>query len=85
MINIINCILAVALALLALLCCMLCYAIGRKNDRLTKLDNERCKLEGEIHRLKNVIEDKDFQLQENDEIIQDLNNKLRSDGSRDKH
>ena len=77
MINIINCILAVALALLALLCCMLCYAIGRKDDRLTKLADERLRLEGEIHRLKNVIEDKDFQLQENDEIIQDLNNKLR--------
>ena len=77
MINIINCILAVALALLALLCCMLCYAIGRKNDRLAKLDDERRKLEGEIHRLKNVIEDKDFQLLENDELIQNLNNKLR--------
>ena len=77
MINIINCILAVGVALLALLCCMICYAIGRKDDRLTKLADERLRLEGEIHRLKNVIEDKDFQLQENDEIIQDLNNKLR--------
>ncbi len=52
MINIITCILAVAVAVLALLCCMLCYAVGRKDDRLTKLYDERQKLEAEVTHLK---------------------------------
>ena len=65
---------------MVLLCCVLCYAIGRKDDRLRKLIDERRRLEGEIHRLNNVIEDKDFQLQDNDELIQSLNNKLRDGG-----
>ena len=78
MINIITYILALAVAVLALLCCMLCYAVGRKDDRLAKLCDERLRLEGEIHRLKDVIEDKDFQLLDNDELIQNLNNKLRA-------
>lgn len=65
---------------MALLCCVLCYAIGRKDDRLAKLIDERRRLEGEIHRLNDVIEDKDFQLQDNDELIQSLNNKLRDGG-----
>ena len=59
---------------------MLCYAIGRKDDRLTKLIDERRRLEAEIHRLNDVIEEKDFQLQDNDELIQSLNNKLRDGG-----
>ena len=59
---------------------MLCYAIGRKDDRLAKLIDERRRLEGEIHRLNDVIKDKDFQLLDNDELIQNLNNKLRDGG-----
>lgn len=61
-------------------CCVLCYAIGRKDDRLAKLIDERRRLEGEIHRLNDVIKDKDFQLLDNDELIQNLNNKLRDGG-----
>ena len=64
----------------ALLCCMYFYALGSKDDRLAKLFDERRRLEGEIHRLNDVIEDKDFQLQDNDELIQNLNNKLRDGG-----
>ena len=65
---------------MALLCCVLCYAIGRKDDCLAKLYDERHRLEAEINRLNDVIEDKDFQLLDNDELIQDLNNKLRDGG-----
>ena len=80
MTNIIIILLAVAVAVLALFCCVLCYAIGRKDDRLAKLFDERHRLEAEIHRLNDVIEDKDFQLQDNDELIQSLSNKLRDGG-----
>ena len=62
---------------MALLCCVLCYAIGRKDDRLAKLIDERRRLEGEIHRLNDVIDDRDCQLLDNHELIQNLNNKLR--------
>ena len=80
MTNIITILLAVAVAVLALLCCVLCYAIGRKDDRLVKLIDERRRLEAEINRLNDVIEDKDFQLLDNDELIQNLSNKLRDGG-----
>ena len=80
MINLITIILAAAVALLALLCCMLFYAIRRKDDRLTKLTEENHRLEREIHRLNDVLEDKDFQLLDNDELIQNLSNKLRDGG-----
>ena len=82
MTNIITIMLAAAVAVLALLCCMLCYAVGRKDDRLAKLTDERHRLEGEISRLRDVIEDRDFQLLENDELIQTLSHK-QSDGSND--
>ena len=72
MINLVTIILAAAVALLAALCCMLFYAIRRKDDRLTKLTEENRRLEHEIHRLNDVLEDKDFQLQDNDELIQNL-------------
>ena len=75
MINIITCILAVAVALL---CCMLCYAVGRKDDRLMKLYDERQKLEAEVSHLKKVIDDRDYLQIESDELIQNLNNKLRA-------
>ena len=75
MINLITIILAAAVALLALLCCMLFNAIRRKDDRLTKLTEENRRLEHEIHRLNDVLEDKDFQLQDNDELIQNLKQK----------
>ena len=75
MINLITIILAAAVALLAALCCMLFYAIRRKDDRLTKLTEENRRLEHEIHRLNDVLEDKDFQLQDNDELIQNLKQK----------
>ena len=78
MINIITCILAVAVALLAALCCMLCYAVWRKHDRLTKLYDERQKLEAEVSHLKKVIDDRDYLQIESDELIQNLNNKLRA-------
>lgn len=58
-----------------LLCCMLFYAIRRKDDRLTKLTEENRRLEHEIYRLNDVLEDKDFQLQDNDELIQNLKQK----------
>ena len=80
MTNIITIILAAAVAVLVLLCCMLCYAIGRKDDRLAKLTDERLRLEGEISRLRGVIDDRDFQLLENDELIQSLRHRL-GDGS----
>ncbi|MBR1545233.1 MAG: hypothetical protein IJ633_00345 [Prevotella sp.] len=80
MTNIITIMLAAAVAVLALLCCMLCYAIGRKDDRLAKLTDERHRLEGEISRLNNVIDDRDFQLLENDELIQNLRHRP-GDGS----
>ena len=80
MTNIITILLAAAVAVLALLCCMLCYAVGSKDDRLRKLIDERRRLEGEISRLNDVIEDKDLQLQDNDELIQSLNKKLRNGG-----
>ena len=64
----------------SLLCCVLCYAIGRKDDCLAKLYDERHRLEAEINRLNDVIEDKDFQLLDNDELIQNLSNKLRDGG-----
>ena len=72
MINLITIILAAAVALLAALCCMLFYAIRRMDDRLTKLTEENRRLEHEIYRLNDVLEDKDFQLQDNDELIQNL-------------
>ena len=80
MTNIITILLAVAVAVLALLCCVLCYAIGRKDDRLVKLIDERRRLEAEINRLNDVIDDRDYQLLENDELIQNLSNKLRNGG-----
>ena len=80
MTNIITILLAVAVAVLALLCCVLCYTIGRKDDRLAKLFDERLRLEAEIHRLNDVIDDRDYQLLENDELIQNLSNKLRNGG-----
>ena len=80
MTNIITIMLAAAVAVLALLCCMLCYAIGRKDDRLAKLTDERLRLEGEISRLRGVIDDRDFQLLENDELIQSLRHRP-GDGS----
>jgi len=78
MMNIITYILAVAVALLGLLCCVLCYAIKRKDDRLTKLYDERQKLEAEVSHLKKVIDDRDYLQLESYELIQDLNNKLRA-------
>ena len=75
MINLVTIILAAAVALLAALCCMLFYAIRRKDDRLTKLTEENRRLEHEIYRLNDVLEDKDFQLQGNDELIQNLKQK----------
>ena len=77
MMNIIACILAVAVAVLGLACCMLCRAVGRKGDRLARLTDERRRLEDEISRLRGVIDDKDWQLLDNDELIQSLSNKLR--------
>ena len=64
----------------SLLCCMYFYTIGSKDDYLRKLIDEMRRLESEISRLNNVIDDKDFQLLDNDELIQDLNNKLRDGG-----
>ena len=71
-------ILALAVALLAALCCMLCYAVWCKHDRLTKLYDERQKLEAEVSHLKKVIDDRDYLQLESDELIQNLNNKLRA-------
>ena len=78
MINIITCILALAVALLAALCFWQSYVIGRKDDRLTKLYDERQKLEAEVSHLKKVIDDRDYLQIESDELIQNLNNKLRA-------
>ena len=75
MTNIITILLAAAVVVLALLCCMLCYAVGSKDDRLRKLIDERRRLEGEISRLNDVIDDRDYQLLENDELIQSLSNR----------
>ena len=53
--------------------------MGRKGDRLARLCDERRRLEAEISRLRGVIDDKDWQLLDNDELIQSLSNKLRDD------
>ncbi len=78
MINIITYILALAVALLAALCFWQSYVIGRKDDRLAKLCDERQKLEAEVSHLKKVIDDRDYLQIESDELIQNLNNKLRA-------
>ena len=81
MTDIITILLAAAVAVLALLCCMLFYAIGRKDHRLKMLTDENRRLEREIHRLKDVKEDMEFQLIENGELIQQLNSKLRDNSA----
>lgn len=65
---------------MALLCCMLYYAVGRKDDRLAKLIDERRRLDAEINRMKDVIDDRDLQLLENNELIQSLSHK-QGDGN----
>ena len=63
---------------LLLLCALLRHrAQGRPPGEAHRRES---RLEGEIHRLNDVIKDKDFQLLDNDELIQNLNNKLRDGG-----
>ena len=80
MTNIITILLAVAVAVLAAVCLRLSHAIKFKNKVLVRFLDENMKLKDEVRRLNDVIEDKDFQLLDNDELIQNLNNKLRDGG-----
>lgn len=68
MMNIIICILTVAVALLITLCCTLFYIIGRKDDRLARLTDELLKQKEDILEL-------ELELQRNSDIIRAIGNK----------
>jgi hypothetical protein len=64
----ITCILAVAVALLAVICLGLCLTIASKDDKLTRLTKEN-------KDLKDVIEDMDWAMAHDAEVIRKLTEK----------
>ena len=65
MINIITCILAVAVALLAALCFWQSYVIERRNETLVRYTDE-------IMKLKDAIMDMELEIQRSNEVIRAL-------------
>ena len=76
MINIITCILAVAVALLAAVCLKLCHTIDFKNKALVKFIDENLDL-------KNAIMEMEIELQRQCDLIRALREKLGDDGDGD--
>ena len=74
MINIITCILAVAVALLAAVCLKLCHTIDFKNKGLVKFIDENSDL-------KNAIMEMEIELQRQCDLIRALREKLGDDGN----
>ena len=77
MINIITCILAVAVALLAALCFWQSYVIERRNETLVRYTDE-------IMKLKDAIMEMELEIQRSNEVIRALREKLGDDGGGDK-
>ena len=75
MINIITCILAVAVALLAAVCLKLCHTIDFKNKALVKFIDENSDL-------KNALREMKIELQRQCDLIRALREKLGDDGDR---
>ena len=76
MINIITCILAVAVAVLAAVCLKLCHTIDFKNKALVKFINENSDL-------KNAIMEMKIELQRQCDLIRALREKLGDDDGGD--
>ena len=77
MINIITCILAVAVDLLAAVCLKLCHTIDFKNKGLVKFIDEN-------RDLKNAIMEMEIELQRQCDLIRALREKLGDDGDGDR-
>ena len=77
MINIITCILVVAVALLAAVCLKLCHTIDFKNKGLVKFIDEN-------RDLKNAIMEMEIELQRQCDLIRALREKLGDDGDGDR-
>ena len=75
MINIITCILAVAVALLAALCFWQSYVIERRNETLVRYTDE-------IMKLKDDIMDMEFEIQRSNEVIRALRDRQDDGGGR---
>ena len=76
MINIITCILALAVALLPAVCLKLCHTIDFKNKTLVKFIDENSDL-------KNAIMEREIELQRQCDLIRALREKLGDDGDGD--
>ena len=77
MMDIITCILAVAVALLAAVCLKLCHTIDFKNKALVKFIDENSDL-------KNDIMEMEIELQRQCDLIRALREKLGDDGDGDR-
>ena len=75
MINIITCILAVAVALLAAVCLKLCHTIDFKNKALVKFIEEN-------RDLKDAIMDMELEIQRSNEVIRALRDRQDDGGGR---
>jgi len=75
MINIITCILAVAVALLAAVCLKLCHTIDFKNKELVKFIDEN-------RDLKDAIMDMELEIQRSNEVIRALRDRQDDGGGR---
>ena len=75
MINIITCILAVAVALLAAVCLKLCHTIDFKNKGLVKFIEEN-------RDLKDAIMDMELEIQRSNEVIRALRDRQDDGGGR---
>ena len=73
MINIITCILALAVALLAALCFWQSYVIERRNETLVRYTDE-------IMKLKDAIMEMELEIQRSNEVIRALREKPGDDG-----
>ena len=76
MMNLLAYILAVAVAVLAAVCLGLCFTIGSKDDRLTRLADEN-------HELRDCILEMELELERNSERIRTMSGRQRDNGGGD--